>query len=87
MAVGLHGLPPSTAAVGSFLQKMKVTVQVSPSAKGLGGRVCYPTAIDDDGRKRVRSEKLLHIGSDRAKLTKKGQNSEFGRVCAGRVRA
>ena len=86
MAVGLHVLPPSAAAVGSFLQKMKVTVQVSPTAKGLGGRVCYPTAIDNGDRKRVRSEKLLQIRSDRAKLTKKGQNSEFGpwrtQICA-----
>ena len=61
MVVGLHVLPPSTVAVGSFLQKIKVTVQVSPTAKGHGGRVCYPTAIDNGSRKRVRSD-LLQIG-------------------------
>ena len=84
MAVGLHVLPPSTAAVGSFLQKMKVTVQVSATAKGLGGRMCYPTAIDNGGRKRIRSEKLLYIGSNRAKLSHKGKNSEFGLTTATR---
>ena len=60
-----------------------MTAQSSPTAIALGGRLCYPTAKDVGGRKRVRSRNFFEPGSDPEIVSKKGQNTKFGRLVRG----
>jgi hypothetical protein len=50
-----------------------------PTARRLGGRPCNPTAKNPGGRKRGQIPIFFKLGSNRAKLRAKGQNTKFCR--------
>ena len=50
-----------------------------PTARGLGGRLVYPTAINYGRRKRARSAKTYKAGSDLTEVSENDQTSEIGR--------
>ena len=80
----MDSLPPGLLAVGTYPRQRSQTAAVplrrTPTAMGRGGRLSNPTAVGPDGNKRVKSRNFFKQGSDPEILSKKGQNTKFGRA-------